>query len=109
MPIVIHTTLEDTDIKKAVKEAVVGEIEGLTREALSEIIGLVVNEKVTVNLSQDKIVAVAREVVRQKIEKFLGSGYEITPTASNNWFTQVVRQEVNRVIDERLRRGKLLG
>ena len=104
MPIVIHTELEDSEFRKAVKEAFEAEIKHVTRETLDKYIEEIIKEKSTSVLSNMNLEGLIRNVIVENLTKMIRYNNTI-----GDLFQKILREEVNNAINERLTHGKFLG
>ena len=104
MPIVIHTDLDDNEFRKAIKEAFEAEIKHATRETLDKYIEEIIKEKSTFVLSNMNLEGLIRNVVVENLTRMIRNNNTI-----GDLFQKILREEVNKAINDRLTHGKLLG
>ncbi len=105
--IVLHTDLLDEEIKKAVREAVQGEITALTREALSNVVQEEVARKVgTITPGNEYIQRITREQLKEQVRelirneilsKYAGEG------VLKDEYRKVVKEVVREILSVSLR------
>lgn len=100
--IVLHVDMADEDLKKAVQEAIGGEIKSMTREAMEQIIGETVSEKLTQTFTSGRIAdmtnstirAVVKEAINNQMQEWVWNQKTIKPE-----FKALVKETIKEIMD----------
>ena len=106
MSIVVHVDLADEDLRKAVQEAIKGEIVSLTRKAIEDIIGQSVSEKLSIDANSNKIENMIRNAVDHDVKTYIReqmcSQVWIDKDSLNPKFAKLIRDAVQDILKRSL-------
>ena len=106
--IVIHNVVESEELIEAVRAAAKGVVVEMTREAISEIVGQEVSNKVGVVVNQPMLERLMREEIRKIVTELFKERTMFGAEGLHPDVAKIIRSEVNAIVNERLNRGKLL-